>query len=228
MMYKKLSLLLYLTFIVTGMIWIGTQNKLVSEQKVTEILQYRISDLEQFTETFHENDCGEDREQVKDKHVSTVIRVDRTNQVFFPKMHLVNYQVIEKEEAEPLDDYSYDILCKIVEAEAGGEDYMGKKLVAEVVLNRVASPNFPNTVEEVVFQKTGGMYQFSPISDGRYYKVVVSEETKKAVNDAVTGENQSEGALYFVNRKYCSTNALWWFDHRCTPLFQYGGHDFFS
>ena len=60
MMYKKLSLLLYLTFIVTGMIWIGTQNKLVSEQKVTEILQYRISDLEQFTETFHENDCGED------------------------------------------------------------------------------------------------------------------------------------------------------------------------
>ena len=228
MMYKKLSLLLYLSVLLTGIIWIGTKKELVSERTVSSFYHYRVSDLEQIMDTFYEDKKVENEESMKDKHISSVVRINQTNQFFYPKMHRVNYQVLQKEKEELLDEDSFGVLCRIVEAEAGGEDYVGKKLVAEVVLNRVDSPNFPNTVEEVVFQKTGGMYQFSPISDGRYYNVVVSEETKKAVNDAMTGEAQSAGALYFVNRKYCSTKALWWFDHRCTPLFHYGGHDFFS
>lgn len=227
-MYKKLSLLLYFSILLISVIWIGTKKELMSEQTVASIFQYRVSDLEQIMDTFYEKDNGETKDNLMDKHTSSVVRVSQTNQIFSPKMHRVSFQILQKENKELLDEDSFDILCRIVEAEAGGEDYFGKKLVAEVVLNRVASPNFPDTVEEVVFQKTGETYQFSPISDGRYYKVVVSEETKNAVNDAMMGEAQSAGALYFVNRKYSSTKALWWFDHRCTPLFQYGGHDFFS
>ena len=74
-----------------------------------------------------------------------------------------------------------NILMRIVEAEATGEDITGKMLVANVVLNRVNNSSFPDTVEGVVFQRNGSVYQFSPIKDGRYYKVEISDETKKAV-----------------------------------------------
>ncbi|HAU86474.1 MAG TPA: hypothetical protein DCW90_13560, partial [Lachnospiraceae bacterium] len=67
-----------------------------------------------------------------------------------------------------------NILMRIVEAEATGEDITGKMLVANVVLNRVNNSSFPDTVEGVVFQKNGSVYQFSPIKDGRYYKVEIS------------------------------------------------------
>ena len=65
-----------------------------------------------------------------------------------------------------ISDKDYEVLLRIVEAEAGGEDETGKILVANVVLNRVQNSAFPDTVEEVVFQNEGGCYQFSPIENG--------------------------------------------------------------
>ena len=87
----------------------------------------------------------------------------------------------------------YEMLLRIVEAEAGGEDTEGKILVANVVLNRVESDKFPDTIEEVIFQKNGKVTQFSPIADGRYYTVEVSEDTIDAVNRALSGEDLSQG-----------------------------------
>ena len=52
-----------------------------------------------------------------------------------------------------------------MEAEATGEDIIGKILVANVIFNRMESEEFPDTVKEVVFQKVGDKYQFSPIAD---------------------------------------------------------------
>ena len=97
------------------------------------------------------------------------------------------------------------ILERIVEAEAGGEDHKGKVLVANVVLNRVKSKSFPSTVEEVVFAHRGSTYQFSPIYDGRYYTIDVSDDTKKAVKDALNGVDHSQGALYFMERAYADS-----------------------
>ena len=105
-----------------------------------------------------------------------------------------------------LSDKDYEVLLKIVEAEAGGEDETGKLLVANVVLNRMENDAFPDTVEEVVFQNDGSCYQFSPIGDGRYDKVIVSDETYKAVERALKGEDLSKGALYFVSEKYYATS----------------------
>ena len=76
-----------------------------------------------------------------------------------------------------------EVLLRIVEAEATGEDIKGKMLVANVILNRVNSSQFPDTVEAVVFQKNGRTTQFSPIADGRYWSVTISKETKEAVRD---------------------------------------------
>ncbi len=121
----------------------------------------------------------------------------------------------------------YEMLLRIVEAEAGGEDTEGKILVANVVLNRVESEKFPDTIEEVIFQKNGKVTQFSPIADGRYYTVEVSEDTIEAVNRALSGEDLSQGALFFAARPKADSDNMRWFDRHLTFLFQHGGHEFF-
>ena len=120
------------------------------------------------------------------------------------------------------------ILERIVEAEAGGEDHKGKVLVANVVLNRVKSKSFPSTVEEVVFAHRGSTYQFSPIYDGRYYTIDVSDDTKKAVKDALNGVDHSQGALYFMERAYADSDNASWFDRCLTRLFSYRCHEFYK
>lgn len=119
------------------------------------------------------------------------------------------------------------VLERIVEAEAGGEDQDGKLLVANVVLNRVLNDDFPNTIEEVVFQKNNGVTQFSPVANGRYESVTVSEDTMEAVKRALEGEDISQGALYFAARKIADKTAMKWFDEQLTYLFVHGGHEFF-
>ena len=127
-----------------------------------------------------------------------------------------------------LSDTDYDILLRIVEAEAGGEDMNGRLLVANVVLNRVKSEQFPDTVSEVVLQQTDSGYQFSPVGSGSIWKVTVSEETIEAVERALQGEDISLGALYFAARKYADKERMKWFDENLTFLFQHGGHEFFT
>ena len=120
------------------------------------------------------------------------------------------------------------ILERIVEAEAGGEDFKGRLLVANVVLNRVKHKSFPSSIRGVVFAHRGSRYQFSPISDGRYYSVSVSKGTKKAVEAALRGKDPSQGALYFMERSYADSGNVRWFDRALTRLFRYGCHEFFK
>lgn len=120
------------------------------------------------------------------------------------------------------------ILERIVEAEAGGENIHGRLLVANVILNRVRHKEFPSSIEGVVFSHRGSRYQFSPISDGRYYSVTVSEGTKKAVDLALHGKDFSEGALYFMERAYAKSSNARWFDRSLKRLFRYGCHEFFK
>ena len=89
----------------------------------------------------------------------------------------------EPEAAEAFSSYSpedYRVLLRIVQAEAGGCDIKGKILVANVILNRVASEEFPDTITEVVYEKR----QFSPVSDGSINRCQVAEETVEAVDRA--------------------------------------------
>lgn len=140
---------------------------------------------------------------------------------------VLSVEVTEKERLYELSEDDYEVLLRIVEAEAGGEDEEGKMLVAGVVLNRVNNPAFPDTVREVVFQRENGTSQFSPAYNGRYEKVTVSEETKEAVERVLCGEDISEGALYFAARKYADKDKMKWFDEKLTFLFAHGGHEFF-
>lgn len=141
---------------------------------------------------------------------------------------VVDYNVLERKAKYSISQEDYEVLLRIVEAEAGCEDMKGKMLVAGVVMNRVESDRFPDTVKEVVFQRENGVAQFSPISDGRYYQVEVTDDTREAVKRVLYGEDITEGALYFAARKHADPERMKWFDESLTLLFAYGGHEFFS
>ena len=134
---------------------------------------------------------------------------------------------IIKERKLTVTQSEYENLLRIVEAEAGGEDIVGKMLVANVVLNRVEDDKFPDSINEVIFQSDNGVTQFSPIYDGRFYTVKISEETVEAVNRVLQGEDNSKGALYFAARESANQEYMKWFDDKLQRLFVHGGHEFF-
>ena len=160
---------------------------------------------------------------LEDKHsfVEMIVSVSSGQRV-------VDYEVLEHTRKYRLSDKDYDALLRIVEAEAGGEDQDGKLLVANVVLNRVNSKAFPDSVVSVVMQKEQGIAQFSPTVDGRYQSVKVSDDTKEAVERALYGEDISQGALYFCAREKADSEKMQWFDRKLTKLFAYGNHEFFQ
>lgn len=119
-------------------------------------------------------------------------------------------------------DEDYQILLRIVQAEAGICDAKGKVLVADVIINRVLSKEFPNSVKAVVYEPS----QFQPVSNGSINSVKVTAETIRCVDRALDGEDYSGGALYFMNRRG-SGRAASWFDRHLTYLFVHDGHEFF-
>lgn len=114
------------------------------------------------------------------------------------------------------------ILEKIVQAEAGGEDDHGKLLVANVILNRVKMPGFPDNIKDVVFDPM----QFEPTRNSAYEKAVPSQATKKAVQQALCGVDYSQTACFFRSVK--GATAECWHEKALTFLFQHGGHRFYK
>lgn len=133
--------------------------------------------------------------------------------------HIVNYH--GRRFAITEDDYQ--VLLKIVHAEAGGEDIKGRMLVANVILNRLEVGFGGDTVTEVVFAKG----QFSPVSNGRIFKVTPDETTIEAVERVLNGEDYSRGALYFMARELASKKGVRWFDKHLKFLFKHGCHEFY-
>ena len=100
-----------------------------------------------------------------------------------------------------------DLLARLVEAEAKGESYEGKVGVATVVLNRVDSPKFPDTVTGVIKQVVGKAYAFSPVQNGSINKPA-SEDSKKAVEQALTRKDRLYDSIYFYNPKTATDNWI--------------------
>lgn len=204
-MYKKFGTILILgQLILLAAIW---SLKEVQINRIASMPAFQLQFIEDFM-------------QLEEKSQSRTVETAASGQ------RKVDYYVLKKE--NKLEEEEYQVLLKIVEAEAGGEDITGRILVANVVLNRVASDKFPNTVKGVVYQKENNMYQFSPMHDGRFQRVKVSEETIEAVDRAINGGDLSQGALFFAARKSADPEKMKWFDNHLTRLFAYGGHEFFT
>ncbi len=96
-----------------------------------------------------------------------------------------------------------NLLAKIISAEARGESYTGQVAVGAVVLNRVASSSFPDTISGVVYQQGA----FDAVRDSNWNKAVVSS-AKKAAQDAINGWDPTGGALYYYNPKKTSNKWI--------------------
>lgn len=113
------------------------------------------------------------------------------------------------------------MLAKIAMAEAEGEDTEGKALVMLVVLNRVWSEGFPDTIEEVILEPG----QFSPVREGgRYYTTEPNEDCWKALDMVMRGWDESQGATYFTSSKEQDT----WHSRNLEKLFEHGNHTFYK
>ncbi len=141
---------------------------------------------------------------------------------------VISYETMKQRFCIEVSEKDLETLMRIVEAEAGGEDRTGKLLVANVVINRVRSKRFPNTVTDVVYQKARNVTQFSPVSNGVINQVTISDETREVVYSALKGEDVSNGALFFMARRLVAPENAAWFDSNLTFLFSYGGHDFYT
>lgn len=93
-----------------------------------------------------------------------------------------------------------DLMARLVRAEAVGEPYAGKVAVATVILNRVKSSKFPNTIRGVIYQISGGHYAFTPVQNGQINQPA-DAESKRAVNEAIAFSGKGNGSLYFFNPK---------------------------
>ncbi|MGM1048630.1 MAG: cell wall hydrolase [Bacillota bacterium] len=114
------------------------------------------------------------------------------------------------------------LLQKIVMAEAEGEPYEGKVAVANVVLNRLRSANFPDTIKKVIYQK----YQFSPVGNGRINRVDPSKETIKAVTAALHGHKAvSDDTYFFLSLKLAQDLTV---HHSRTFAKKIGNHSFYK
>jgi N-acetylmuramoyl-L-alanine amidase len=91
-----------------------------------------------------------------------------------------------------------DLFARLVEAEAKGESYEGKVAVATVVLNRVDSPEFPNTISGVINEVVGDAYAFSPVQNGKINEPA-SDESIRAVEEALTRQDRLNDCIYFYN-----------------------------
>lgn len=158
----------------------------------------------------------------------TVVTENVALEQFASVERVISYETMKQRFCIDVSEQDLDALMRIVEAEAGGEDRRGKLLVANVVINRVKSRRFPNNVTDVVYQKAKNVTQFSPVSNGVINKVTVSDETREVVYSALKGEDVSNGALFFMARKYVAPENAEWFDSNLTFLFTYGGHDFYT
>jgi LysM repeat protein len=96
----------------------------------------------------------------------------------------------------PYSDGDLDLLARLITAEADSESYLTKVAVGAVVLNRVKSPLFPNTMAEVIYQVNDGVYQFAPVKNG-FINRLATPDSIRAAKEALNGSDPSGGALYF-------------------------------
>ncbi len=97
-----------------------------------------------------------------------------------------------------------NLLAKVIYGEARGEPYTGQVAVGAVVMNRVKSSQFPNTISGVVYQSGA----FDAVSDGQI-NLTPDETAKKAAQDALNGWDPTYGAIYYFNPSTATNKWIW-------------------
>lgn len=121
----------------------------------------------------------------------------------------------------PISNDDVYLMSQIVYAESKGEPYEGKVAVASVILNRVLDPKFPDTIYDVIFQPKA----FSCVIDGKI-DVTPTEECFSAVNDAISGIDPTNNAVFYYNPDIAT--CTWMHNAPKTDKKEIGQHLFFK
>ena len=129
-------------------------------------------------------------------------------------------EVTEEVEEQPwYTQEELDLLARLIYFEARGECYEGQVAVGAVVMNRMKSAGFPNTIEGVIYQKN----QFSPVKSSKWNDEITNYGTVyEAAIEALNGVDPTNGALYFYNPKISTSE--WIFTRTVVKVI--GNHNF--
>ena len=114
-------------------------------------------------------------------------------------------------------DADVALLARLIYGEARGESYVGQVAVGAVVMNRIKSASFPNTMSGVIYQK----YAFTAVADGQI-NLTPNDTAKKAAQDAMNGWDPTYGAIYYYNPRTATSQ---WIFSRTTTI-TIGNHVF--
>lgn len=105
----------------------------------------------------------------------------------------------------PYTEADLDLLARLIHAEAQGQSYKAQVAVGAVVVNRVQSSAWPNTIRDVIYQRVNGYYQFTPVLNGWINKPA-SATARQAALDALRGVDPTNGAEFYFDD---STKNTW-------------------
>ncbi len=114
-------------------------------------------------------------------------------------------------------DSDINLLARLIYGEARGESYTGQVAVGAVVMNRIKSPSFPNTMSGVIYQR----YAFTAVDDGQI-NLTPNATARRAAQDAMNGWDPSYGAIYYYNP--ATATSSWIFSRQTTVTI--GNHVF--
>lgn len=114
-------------------------------------------------------------------------------------------------------DSDVTLLARLIYGEARGESYVGQVAVGAVVMNRIKSASFPNTMAGVIYQS----YAFTAVNDGQI-NLTPNATAKKAAQDAMNGWDPTYGAIYYYNPAIATSS--WIFSRKTTVTI--GNHVF--
>ena len=147
-----------------------------------------------------------------------IVQADDTN-LNLDNIRPISIKSVKQNKKEVINITNDDLLLlsKLVTGEARGESYEGQFAVAEVIINRVQDPRFPNTIKDVIYQKNA----FSVVNDGSI-NMQPTESAYSAAQDALYGNDPTNNAIYFWNPDIATCNWI----KTLNPYMRIGNHVF--
>lgn len=204
-----------------------TESEAYIENSVTYVPLRAVSEKLGFGVEWNDNEII----IAENKHIRNFILSDGTAYIAVRELgNLLGCDVLWDDElfiadisnaAYAADDSIY-WLSRIIHAESEGECQDGKIAVGNVVLNRVESDEYPDTVYEVIFDNRYGV-QFTPAGNGKIYNTP-SKDSVKAAKYALRGSSKAGNSLFFLNEK---TSVNKWIVNNRTFFTSIGNHSFY-
>lgn len=204
-----------------------SKRKLLFRLKILAICGAAVFTVKGIDDLFADAGDGADRKEDVDRiiEVCEITTTDMTAETQPEEKEEIQETDAPEESQGMIGGVDWDsedayLLAKIAMAEAEGEDVEGKALVILVMLNRVWSNEFPNSIADVIFQEG----QFSPVDNGRFDRVEPNRECYEALELIRMNQwDESQGALYFESEGKSS-----WHRNNLSFLFRHGNHYFYT